>query len=193
MSIASNRSARFGGKPRIVPCAERVLPTQAPRRCHRGRHCGLRARRIALPAPAGATGRPVPRGPGSMSGAPDLPAGFRDTFTSRYVSAGGTRQHVVIGGDGPPLLLIHGWPQSWYAWRLVMPELAQHFTVIAVDQRGIGLTDKPLDGYDTGTLAKDMATLMSALGHERFSVYGTDVGMPIAYALAADHLRAWTS
>ena len=139
------------------------------------------------PAPAGATGQPVPRGPGSTSGAPDLPPGFRDTFTSRYVRAGGIRQHVVIGGDGPPLLLIHGWPQSWYAWRLVMPELAQHFTVIAVDQRGIGLTDKPLDGYDTGTLAKDMATLMSALGHERFSVYGTDVGMPIAYALAADH------
>ena len=134
-----------------------------------------------------ASGQPVPRGPASVSGAPDLPPGFRDTFTSRYVHAGGLRQHAVIGGEGPPLLLIHGWPQSWYAWRLVMPELAQHFRIVAVDQRGIGLTEKPRDGYDSATLANDAAALMSALGHERFSVYGTDVGMPIAYALAADH------
>ena len=82
-------------------------------------------------------------GPGSVSGAPDLPAGFADTFTSRYVDTGGLRLHAVIGGDGPPLLLVHGWPETWYAWRLVMPALARDFQVIAVDQRGIGLSDKP--------------------------------------------------
>ena len=97
------------------------------------------------------------------------------------------RLHAVIGGEGPPLLLVHGWPQTWYAWRLLMPALARDFTVIAVDQRGIGLSDKPADGYDTGTLAADMVALMDALGHERFALYGTDTGMPIAYALAADH------
>jgi pimeloyl-ACP methyl ester carboxylesterase len=59
--------------------------------------------------------------------------------------------------------------------------------VIAVDQRGIGLSDKPQDGYDTGTLAGDLVALMDALGHERFAMYGTDTGMPIAYAVAADH------
>jgi pimeloyl-ACP methyl ester carboxylesterase len=59
--------------------------------------------------------------------------------------------------------------------------------VIAVDQRGIGLSDKPEDGYDTGTLADDMVALMDALGHQRFAMYGTDTGMPIAYAVAADH------
>ncbi len=80
-----------------------------------------------------------PTGPGSMSHAPNLPPGFTDTFTSRYVQANGIRQHAVIGGDGPPLLLIHGWPENWYAWRLVMPALAETHTVIAVDQRGIGL------------------------------------------------------
>src|SRR5215203_7212112 len=85
---------------------------------------------------------PTPEGPGSVSGAPNLPEGFTDTFTSRYVNAGGLRQHAVIGGDGPPLLLMHGWPENWYAWRLLMPELARDFQVIAVDQRGIGLTDK---------------------------------------------------
>jgi pimeloyl-ACP methyl ester carboxylesterase len=68
-----------------------------------------------------------------------------------------------------------------------MPTLARDFQVIAVDQRGIGLTDNPPGGYDTATLAGDLAALMDALGHQQFAVYGTDVGMPIAYALAADH------
>jgi len=65
----------------------------------------------------------TPEGPGSVSGAPNLPAGFTDTFTSRYIDTGKVRLHAVIGGDGPPLLLIHGWPGSWYYWRLVMPAL----------------------------------------------------------------------
>jgi len=94
---------------------------------------------------------------------------------------------VVTGGDGPPLLLVHGWPQTWYAWRLVMPELARHFQVITPDQRGTGLSGKPEDGYDTGTLAADLVALMDALGHARFAVAGHDTGMWIGYALAADH------
>jgi pimeloyl-ACP methyl ester carboxylesterase len=129
----------------------------------------------------------TPEGPGSVIGAPNLPAGFTDTFASRYVDTGQVRLHAVIGGDGPPLLLVHGWPQTWYAWRMLMPALARDFEVIAVDQRGIGLSDKPRDGYDTGTLAADMVGLMDGLGHPRFAMYGTDTGMPIAYALAADH------
>jgi pimeloyl-ACP methyl ester carboxylesterase len=126
-------------------------------------------------------------GVGSVSEAPNLPNGFTDTFTSRYIDARDVRLHAVIGGDGPPLLLIHGWPQTWYAWRMLMPTLAQDFEVIAVDQRGIGLSDKPTDGYDIGTLASDLIALMDALDHEEFAVYGTDTGMPIAHALAADY------
>jgi pimeloyl-ACP methyl ester carboxylesterase len=110
---------------------------------------------------AASTSLPIPEGPGSVSRAPHLPEGFTDTFTSRYVDIGALRLHIVIGGDGPPLLLVHGWPETWYAWRMLMPTLARDFQVIAVDQRGIGLSDKPEDGYDTG--------------------------MPIAYAVAADH------
>jgi pimeloyl-ACP methyl ester carboxylesterase len=68
-----------------------------------------------------------------------------------------------------------------------MPALARDFEVIAPDQRGIGLTDKPKDGYDPGTLADDLVALMDALGHKQFAVVGTDTGLPIAYALAADH------
>jgi len=127
------------------------------------------------------------QGPGSVSGVPQLPDGFADTFTSRYAEAGDVRLHAVIGGEGPPLLLIHGWPQTWYAWRMLMPALAEDFEVIAVDQRGIGLSDKPRDGYDIGSLASDLVALMDTLGHEKFAVYGTDTGMPIAHALAADH------
>jgi pimeloyl-ACP methyl ester carboxylesterase len=130
---------------------------------------------------------PTPEGPLSVSGAPDLPEGFTDTFTSRYIDTGDVRLHAVIGGEGPPLLLVHGWPQNWYAWRLVMPEPARHFRVIAVDQRGIGLPDKPAAGYDAGTLANDLVTLMDVLGHERFAVVGHDTGYIISYALAADH------
>ena len=130
---------------------------------------------------------PTPEGPGSVSGAPNLPAGFTDTFTSRYVDAGEVRLHAVIGGEGPPLLLVHGWPETWYAWRLLMPALARDFEVIAVDQRGMGLSDKPAGGYDTGTQARDLVALMDALGHQRFAVVGHDTGFAISYALAADH------
>src|SRR6476661_9951993 len=131
-------------------------------------------------------GLPAPAGAGSVSQAP-LPAGFSETFESRYVDAGEVRLHAVIGGEGPTLLLVHGWPETWYAWRLLMPALARDFEVIAVDQRGIGLSDKPENGYDTATLASDLVGLMDALGHERFAMVGFDTGMPIAYALAADH------
>src|SRR5829696_6262572 len=129
----------------------------------------------------------TPEGPGSVSGAPNLPAGFTDTFTSRYVDTGELRLHAAIGGEGPPLLLVHGWPQNWYAWRMLMPELARDFEVIAVDQRGMGMSDKPQDGYDTGTQAGDLVALMDALGHQRFAVVGHDTGFAISYALAADY------
>src|ERR671933_3025699 len=126
-------------------------------------------------------------GSSSSPSAPNLPAGFTDAFTSRYIDTGELRLHAVIGGEGPPLLLVHGWPENWYAWRLLMPELARHFTVIAVDQRGIGLTEKTRDGYDSATLARDLVALMDVLGHERFAVVGHDTGYIIGYALAADH------
>jgi len=141
------------------------------------------------PATAAAASRHdrVGDGFGSASTAPHLPKGFDKTFTSHVIRANGIHQHAVIGGDGPPLLLVHGWPQNWYAWRLLMPELARRFTVVAVDQRGIGLTSKPQDGYDSDSLADDLAALMDELGHERFAVVGHDTGYLIGYALAADH------
>jgi pimeloyl-ACP methyl ester carboxylesterase len=111
-----------------------------------------------------------------------------DGFEHRHVDAGGLGLHAVVGGDGPPVLLICGWPQTWYAWRRVMPRLAAAgHRVVAVDPRGVGGSDKPGSGYDTGTLATDLVGLMAALGHDRFAVVGHDVGLWIGYALAADH------
>lgn len=118
---------------------------------------------------------------------PHLPPGFTGTFKSRYINANGVRQHAVIGGDGPPLVLVHGWPQNWYQYRLLMPALARDFQVIAPDQRGMGLSDKPREGYDPATLANDLVALLDTLGQQRFAVVGFDTGMEIGYALAADH------
>jgi pimeloyl-ACP methyl ester carboxylesterase len=170
----------------------------APQRITRRRFAGLAgfvgatlATGVApAAAHAGSAGRRGVQGHGHRCRpprAPHLPAGFRDTFSSRLIDANGLRQHAVIGGEGPPLLLVHGWPENWYAWRMVMPALAKDFEVIAVDQRGIGKTDKPQDGYDSATLANDLAALMDALGHQRFAAVGHDVGHFICYALAADH------
>ncbi|UXS03242.1 alpha/beta fold hydrolase [Agrobacterium tumefaciens] len=123
---------------------------------------------------------------GSVTGVPKLPNGFRDVFSSHRVDANGIGLHAVIGGQGPALLLLGGWPQNWFAWRYLMLPLSQHFTVIAVDPRGVGLSEKPSEGYDADTLSADMFALMDALGHEKFSMVGHDVGLWIGYVMAAD-------
>lgn len=124
---------------------------------------------------------------GSVTEAPSLPEGFTDTFSSHLVYANGINFHVVTGGHGSALLLLGGWPQNWYAWRHLMPALAQNFTVIAVDPRGVGLSDKPDTGYDGETLAQDMFALMTALGHQQFSMAGHDIGMWVGYTMIASH------
>jgi pimeloyl-ACP methyl ester carboxylesterase len=125
--------------------------------------------------------------PFTVNDVPHLPDGFTGTFTSRTVDVDGLTLHAVTGGRGPVVLLLPAWPQFWYGWRLVMPALAEHFTVVAADVRGVGASDKPADGYDPATLAGDMASLMTALGHERFAVAGYDLGMIVDHALAAGH------
>ncbi|MER6124145.1 alpha/beta hydrolase [Streptomyces sp. NPDC001795] len=127
---------------------------------------------------------------GTVTGVPWLPDGFTDVFDSSLVRVGDVELHIVQGGAGRPLLLVGGWPQNWYVWRHVMPRLAEHFRVVAVDPRGVGPSDKPRGGYDTGTVAAELAALMRELGHDRFAMAGHDIGMWIGYALAADHGHA---
>jgi pimeloyl-ACP methyl ester carboxylesterase len=124
---------------------------------------------------------------GSVTAVPGLPTGFTDTFTSLRVDTGPTRLHVVAGGSGPPVLLLPGWPQTWFTWRHLMPALARRHSVVAADPRGTGLSDAPDTGYDTATLATDLAKTMSVLGHQRFAIVGFDLGMLLGYAVAADH------
>jgi len=122
---------------------------------------------------------------GSATDVPWLPARFGQTFRSIYVDTGPVGLHAVTGGSGPALLLVPGWPQNWYTWCSMMLPLSQHFTVIAVDPRGMGLSDKPCDGYDADTPAADLFALMDRLGFDDFYLAGHDVGMWIAFAMAA--------
>lgn len=118
------------------------------------------------------------------------PATFWNSFRHGSVRANGVRLHYVEGGSGAPILLIPGWPQSWYAWRLVMPLLAaQGRRVIAVDPRGMGDSDKPISGYDMTSAALDLHEFTTALGlleHGPIDVAGHDVGTWIGHAYAAD-------
>ena len=84
--------------------------------------------------------------------------------------------HSVIGGHGPALVLLHGWPQTWWAWHRVMPALAEHFTVIAVDLPGLGDSSKPRSGYDTDSVAQRIHGLVTQLGHEEILLVGHDWG-----------------
>jgi pimeloyl-ACP methyl ester carboxylesterase len=112
-------------------------------------------------------------------------------FKSEFAEVNGVRLHYVEGGKGPrTIVLLPGWPQTWYAWRKVMPELAKSHRVIAVDTRGMGHSSRTEAGYDTLTAAGDIAALMKKLGVPRYSVVGHDVGMWIAYPLAVQHGEA---
>jgi pimeloyl-ACP methyl ester carboxylesterase len=104
--------------------------------------------------------------------------------THRYVQAGDLRVHVAEAGAGPPLVLVHGWPQHWYCWHAVIPLLAEHFRVICPDMRGFGWTDAPRSGYDKDTLADDILAVCDALGLERFALAGHDWGGFVAFLTA---------
>jgi pimeloyl-ACP methyl ester carboxylesterase len=110
-----------------------------------------------------------------------LPPGFahRKVFANRIM------HHAVVGGSGPAILLVHGWMGSSYHWRKVLPLLAGAHTLVAVDARGYGESDKPYAGYDGLTIAADLEGVMEALGHARYFVMGHDMGALPALLLAA--------
>ena len=106
----------------------------------------------------------------------------------QYAELEGLRMHYVCAGDGSVVVvLLHGWAQTWYEWRHVIPELARRYTVIAPDLRGLGDTGKPKSGYDKKTLAGDVHRLVRHLGFERVFLVGHDFGMAVAYAYANEY------
>ncbi|HJU27920.1 MAG TPA: alpha/beta hydrolase [Candidatus Binataceae bacterium] len=99
----------------------------------------------------------------------------------------GVTLHYVIAGRGDPVVLLHGWPQTWYEWRYIIPALADRYTVIAPDMRGIGDSSRPVTGYDKRTIADDIYQLVRKLGFEKIFLVGHDWGGPVAYAYACAH------
>ena len=111
-------------------------------------------------------------------------------FESQTVDVGEVSLHLVRGGTGPGVLLIHGFPQDWYEWRGVMDRLARTSTVVAVDLRGVGGSDAPRDGYDAATMAGDLHRLVERLGIGPVDVVGHDIGGWVAYAYGRLHPTA---
>jgi haloacetate dehalogenase len=115
-----------------------------------------------------------------------------DGFAVHDVLVGDTTIHARVGGSGPPVLLLHGWPQTHAMWAGVAPELARDFTVVATDLTGYGASGKPASTADHGRHSKrafagDQVEVMGSLGFERFAVVGHDRGARTAYRMALDH------
>lgn len=115
------------------------------------------------------------------------PAAPPSNFKHQMATVNGVNIHYVIGGQGEPLVLLHGFGQNWYMWNRLLPELSKHFTVIAPDMRGIGESGKPTDGYDKKTMAKDIHELVNKLGYKNIKLAGHDIGLMVAYAYAAQY------
>ncbi len=111
-------------------------------------------------------------------------------FTPHYVRANGIRLHAWTAGAGPALVLLHGYPQSGIMWRKLAPELSRHYSVVVPDLRGYGDSDKPRDGYDKKTMARDIHEVMVALGHRSYFVVGHDRGARVSHRLALDYADA---
>lgn len=100
----------------------------------------------------------------------------------------GVQYHYVLSGKGPTtVVLLHGWPVTWYHWHPIIPRLAENYTVVAPDLRGLGQTSKPKTGYDKRTVAKDIYELVKKLGRERVYVVGHDVGAMVGFAMAHEY------
>jgi haloacetate dehalogenase len=106
------------------------------------------------------------------------------------VSVNGIRLHYLMAGEGPPVVLLHGFPETSYAWRHQVPELAKMYRVIAPDLRGYGETDKPATGYDKRNMARDLRELMRVLAIPKIVLVGHDRGARVATRFAKDHPEA---
>ncbi|WP_433725896.1 alpha/beta fold hydrolase [Nocardia sp. CA-129566] len=111
---------------------------------------------------------------------------FENAFQHKFVDVDGVRLHYVTGGSGSPVVLIHGWPQTWYGWWPIMPALAEHHTVYAVDLPGLGDSTGAPTGYDKATLARYVHALIAdRLGVRDARVVGHDFGAAVAFEYAA--------
>ena len=128
----------------------------------------------------------APEGPGSVSGAPNLPSDLREG----YAEIGDVRLHYVEAGEGPLVVLLHGFPEFWYGWRQqIQPLAAAGFRVVAPDMRGYNLSSRPKDvkAYDTDQLTADIRGLIHERGAHSALLVGHDWGGSVAWATAMKH------
>ena len=119
----------------------------------------------------------APTPPGADSGVRDV-----EGFTHRYADVNGTRIHYVIGGEGPAVVLLHGFPYSWAAWAAVMPKLASAgYTVLAPDLRGMGDSSPAEDGFAKTNVAQDVRAIVHDLRLGPINLVGADIGTMVAY------------
>lgn len=148
---------------------------------------------LAGPAPVGvAVPRALQPSAPAVSPAPGSTLRFFPGFTAETVKTSGAEIYVLKGGSGPPVLLLHGAPQTHLSWRLVAPELAKSHTVIVPDLRGYGDSSTPPDGekhahYSKRAMALDQVEVMRHYGFAKFPVVGHDRGGRVGHRLALDH------
>lgn len=106
-------------------------------------------------------------------------------FTSHYLTVNEVQLHYILGGQGKPLVLLPGWPQTWWSYHKIMPLLADRYQVMVVELRGMGGSDKPMAGYSKKGMAGDVAALLDKLGIERTNIAGHDIGAAVAFSFAA--------
>src|SRR6266850_2543710 len=117
---------------------------------------------------------------------------FMPGMQQKTIRANGVRINAWVGGKGDPVVLLHGYPQTGQMWRKVVPALLDQFVVVCPDLRGYGDSDKPRDGYDKRSMARDIHLLMESLGHKRYAVVGHDRRARVAHRLALDFPEAVT-
>ena len=147
---------------------------------------------VATPVAQAFATSPAPASAQTAAAAPGSTLRFFPGFQSTRVKTTGAEINVVHGGSGPPILLLHGAPQSHISWRLVAPELAKTNTVIVPDLRGYGDSSKPPDGeshvnYSKRAMALDQVEVMKHFGFDKFPVVGHDRGGRVGHRLALDH------
>jgi pimeloyl-ACP methyl ester carboxylesterase len=108
-------------------------------------------------------------------------------FENKYATVNGVQLHYAEGGSGSPLICLPGWPQTWYSFLTIAPELSKKYRVIVVDIRGMGSSEKPASGYDKKTMAKDIYELVQQLGLQKIHILGHDIGGMVAMSFAFNY------
>jgi pimeloyl-ACP methyl ester carboxylesterase len=164
-------------------------------------HCGLNCRWLGAPALAlviGLGSASVAAAQTATKGNTKASSDVSDAaivrslpgFENGHANVNGTQLHYVAGGKGAPLVLLPGWPETWWEFHSIMPTLANRYHVIAVDLRGMGGSSKPQSGYDKKNMAEDIYQLVRVLGYDQVNVAGHDIGSMVAFSFAANHPEA---